>query len=82
MTLRETVRTLGLIKVGNAYTLDVPHVGEVWIRRATPTAWKALVYFDRGWKTIAVGRTLTDVVNEINEYAAYAAFAGTLEATE
>jgi hypothetical protein len=80
MTLRETTRTLGLTKVGNAYTLDVPHVGKVWIKRATPTAArKAMVRLDRGWKTIAVGRTLTEVVEGVNQYAALAA---ALEATE
>lgn len=79
MTLKETVRTLGLVKVGKAYTLDVPHVGEVWIRRATPTLWKALVRIDRGWTIIAVERTLTEMVEAVNEYADVAA---TLEATE
>ena len=68
MTLKETVRTLrlmGFTKIGNAYAnADQTR----WIKRATPTQWKALDRFDRGWKIIIIETTLNDVINEIRKY--------------
>jgi hypothetical protein len=61
-SLRARTRRLGLVKVGSSYTTTDVYGRNIVIKRATPTKWKAMTRFDRGWTIVAVENTLDEIV--------------------